>query len=139
MIDPAHILLLAGHFLRTFADAMNKDVRAIAPRALDQLSAHAWPGNVRELNNVIQRAVALAEGDTINSFAFAPAAGNPVAPAPGPDGATISIPIGTTVDDATKRLVQATIDQCAGNKLKAAQKLGISPRTMYRHFSNSEE
>jgi DNA-binding NtrC family response regulator len=133
------IPLLAGHFLRTFADAMNKDVRAIAPRALDQLSAHAWPGNVRELNNVIQRAVALAEGDTINSFAFAPAAGNPVAPAPGPDGATISIPIGTTVDDATKRLVQATIDQCAGNKLKAALMLGISPRTMYRHFSNSEE
>ena len=40
--------------------------------ALDQLLAHAWPGNVRELNHVIQRAVALADGDTITSFAFAP-------------------------------------------------------------------
>jgi DNA-binding NtrC family response regulator len=132
------IPLLAGHFLRTFGDAMNKEIHAIAPRALEQLSAHAWPGNVRELNHVIQRAVALAESDTITSFAFAPAAGSPSEPARGPEGAAISIPVGMTVDEATKRLVQATVEQCAGNKLKAAQMLGISPRTMYRHFSNSE-
>jgi DNA-binding NtrC family response regulator len=55
-----------------------------------------------------------------------------------PDGGSVSIPIGTTVDEATKQLVQATIQQCAGNKLKAAKLLGIPPRTMYRHFSNPE-
>jgi DNA-binding NtrC family response regulator len=132
------IPLLAGFFLRTSADAMNKHVRAITPRAFDQLSAHAWPGNVRELNNVIQRAVALAENDTISSFTFAPAAGNGCEPAIAPNGGSISIPIGMTVDDATKRLVLATIEQCAGNKLKAARMLGIPPRTMYRHFSATE-
>ena len=132
------IPLLAGCFLRASADAMNKDVRAIAPRAFDQLSAHDWPGNVRELNNVIQRAVALAENDTISSFAFAPAAGHGFEPAVAPNGESITIPIGMTVDDATKRLVQATIEQCAGNKLKAARMLGIPPRTMYRHFSDTE-
>ncbi len=130
--------LLAGHFLRIFADAMNKNVRVIAPRALDQLSAHSWPGNVRELNNVIQRAVALAESDTIGGFAFAPAAGNPCERMLTPSGECLSIPIGTTVDDATKRLVLATIEHCAGNKLKAARMLGIPPRTMYRHFSDTE-
>jgi Nif-specific regulatory protein len=133
------IPLLAGHFLRTFGAAMNKEVHAIASRALEQLSAHAWPGNVRELNHVIQRAVALAESDTITSFAFAPAVGSPPEPARGPEGSAISIPVGMTVDEATKRLVQATVEQCAGNKLKAAQMLGISPRTMYRHFSNSAD
>jgi DNA-binding NtrC family response regulator len=44
------------------------------------------------------------------------------------------LPLGTTLDEATRRLVQATIEKCAGNKLKAAQLLGIPPRTMYRNF-----
>jgi two-component system response regulator HydG len=132
------IPMLASYFLRTFADAMNKNVRAIAPCALDQLLAHAWPGNVRELNNVIQRAVAVAENDTISGFAFAPPACS-VPQVVMSDGGSIPIPIGTTVDEATKRLVRATIEQCSGNKLKAARMLGISPRTMYRQFSHWEQ
>ncbi len=133
------ISLLAGYFLQVFAETMRKEVRAIAPDALAQLLAHAWPGNVRELNHVLQRAVALANGDTITGFAFAPAAAGAVKPAPTLNGADISIPIGTTVDEATKQLVQATIEHCAGNKLKAARLLGIPLRTMYRHFSNPGE
>ena len=132
------IPLLAGYFVQKHAAEMDRDVRTIAPRALDQLLAHTWPGNVRELNHVVQRAVALADGNTISSFEFAPAAA--------PDGKTearngmgISISIGTTVDEATRRLVQVTIEHCAGNKLKAARLLGIPPRTMYRHFPNSEQ
>jgi DNA-binding NtrC family response regulator len=79
--------------------------------------------------------VALADKDAITAFAFAPAvAGSATAAAE--DGSSILIPIGTTVDEATRQLVQATIEQCAGNKLQAARLLGISPRTMYRHFSN---
>ena len=132
------IPLLAGHFLRFFAEAMHRETPAVSPPALDQLIAHTWPGNVRELNHVMQRAVALTNGDTITSFAFAPAANNAMKVAPPLDGSNIFIPIGTTADEATKRLVQATINHCAGNKLKAAQMLGIPPRTMYRHFSNKE-
>jgi DNA-binding NtrC family response regulator len=132
------IPLLAGHFLRFFAEATHREPPVISPPALDQLMSHTWPGNVRELNHVIQRAVALTIGDTITSFVFAPAANSVMKVAPQVDGSNISIPIGTSADEATKRLVQATIDHCAGNKLKAAQMLGIPPRTMYRHFSNKE-
>ncbi len=127
------IPLLAGHFLRRFAADMGKDVRIIGTEALNQLRAHTWPGNVRELEHVIQRAVALTSGDTIADFAFAPAVSNAMT---APDGSNVSIPIGTTVDEATKRLVQATLERCAGNKLQAARMLGIPPRTMYRHFSS---
>lgn len=128
--------VLAVYFLRRFATEMGKDIRDIAPPAHDQLLAHSWPGNVRELQHVIQRAVALAESDTIVSFAFAPAvSGKSAAATPEQDGSIVSIPIGTSVGEATKRLVQATIEQCAGNKLQAARILGIPPRTMYRHFS----
>lgn len=129
------IALLAGHFLGKSAGEMGKDIRAIAPEAMNQLLAHTWPGNVREFEHAIQRAVALASGQTITHFVFAPA-GTAHSESSSQDASSVSIPIGTTVDEATRRLVQATIDQCAGNKLKAARMLGIPPRTMYRHFSN---
>jgi DNA-binding NtrC family response regulator len=130
------IPLLASHFLHRFAVEMQKNVRSIASVAMDQLRVQTWPGNVRELEHVIERAVALATSDTITSFSFSPAVSDtPTALESAPSGPAISIPVGTTVDEATKRLVAATISQCGGNKLKAARILGIPPRTMYRHFS----
>ena len=87
---------------------------------------------------MLQRAVALANGDTITDFAFAPAAERGEIDG-GADGTSVSIPVGTSMDEATKRLVRATIDTLRGNKLKAARMLGIPPRTMYRHFSNPEQ
>ncbi len=132
------IPMLASHFLRKFADEMNKDVHGIAVSGNDQLLAHAWPGNVRELEHVIQCAVAVADSDMIRNFTFAPAAGGPATPfATAPHGAMVSVPIGTSVNEATKQLVQATIEQCAGNKSEAARILGIPARTMYRHFSKA--
>jgi len=53
------IPLLADHFLKIFARAMNKDVARISPAAMASLQAHNWPGNVRELRNVMERAVIL--------------------------------------------------------------------------------
>jgi len=129
--------LLACHFLRASAQEMGRDVRAIAARALEQLLAHAWPGNVRELEHVIQRAVVLAESDTITLFSFAPSTGTATVATPTENGSSVSLPIGTTMDEAKKRLAQATIEHCAGNKLKAAKMLGIPPRTMYRRFPDS--
>ena len=131
------IALLACHFLSRFATLMGKPITAIAPAALGQLRAHSWSGNVRELEHVIQRAVALCDDETIHGFAFATeASGASPQPAPKQNGPCVSIPIGTTVDEATRRLVAATIEQCEGNKLEAARILGIPPRTMYRHFGD---
>jgi DNA-binding NtrC family response regulator len=53
------ILLLAGHFLKMFRAAMNKNVNTITPAARQKLLSHTWPGNVRELRNVIERALIL--------------------------------------------------------------------------------
>ncbi|MBR0056657.1 MAG: sigma-54-dependent Fis family transcriptional regulator, partial [Kiritimatiellae bacterium] len=52
-------------FLKEFAEKNGKDVRAIAPEALDALCLYPWPGNVRELRNTIERMVVLASGDTL--------------------------------------------------------------------------
>ncbi len=59
------IPLLAQHFLEAAARRTKKAVRAIAPVAMEALCRYAWPGNVRELENVIERAVIVARGDTI--------------------------------------------------------------------------
>lgn len=129
------IPLLATHFLTKFSAEMQRTVGCITPGAMDQLFAHAWPGNVRELEHVVQRAVAVATGETITEFAFAPTARPMVqssAELVNRDG--ITIPIGITMDEATRRFVEATVEQCGGNRLQAARILGIPPRTMYRHF-----
>jgi two-component system response regulator HydG len=131
------IPLLARHFLVKFCAEMQRAVQGITLAAMDQLLAHPWPGNVRELEHVIQRAVALATGDTIGGFTFAPSVSGAGESAEATrNGPRITIPIGTTVDEATKRLVAATVEQCGGNKLRAARILGIPPRTMYRHFQD---
>ena len=57
--------LLAQHFLEVSARRSKKTVRAIAPAAMQALCHYTWPGNVRELENVIERAVIVAKGDTI--------------------------------------------------------------------------
>jgi DNA-binding NtrC family response regulator len=59
------IPLLAQHFLEQSARRAKKAVHTIAPSALEALCRYAWPGNVRELENVIERAVIVAKGDTI--------------------------------------------------------------------------
>ncbi|CAL1241668.1 sigma 54-interacting transcriptional regulator [Candidatus Methylocalor cossyra] len=56
------IPLLARHFLAKFARKLGKPIAAIAPAAMERLLAYPWPGNVRELQNVIERAVILAQG-----------------------------------------------------------------------------
>jgi DNA-binding NtrC family response regulator len=130
------IPLLAGYFLGRLAAQMHKDVRSIAPAAMEQLRAHGWPGNVRELEHVIQRGVVLATGSVIQEFSFAPMSDQASKPAvPVATGPAVTIPIGTTFEEGARQLVEATIHHCGGNKLKAAQLLCIPPRTMYRRYS----
>jgi transcriptional regulator with GAF, ATPase, and Fis domain len=90
-----------------------------------------------ELEHVIQRAVALAVDDMIAQFTFAPAADWSTDPAEAIWALSrITIRVGTTVDEANRQFVEATVEKCRGNKLKAAHIHGISPQPMYRHFSD---
>ena len=133
---PEDIALLADHFLKKYLVKMQKNVRAIAPQALDQLLAHQWPGNVRELENTIQRALAVATDDIIQSFHLTPPprSGGPSASY----GPAVTIPVGTTLEEADNLLISETLNQCGGDKEKAAKMLGVSSRTLYRHFSKDE-
>jgi len=131
------IPLLAEHFLKKYAARMQKGVHAIAPKAMEQLLHHTWPGNVRELENSMQRAIVVTPGDTIQIFQLTPP---PSITASGESlGPSITIPIGMPMAEAEDRIVAAALDQCGGDKEKAAKLLGISSRTLYRRFSKTED
>jgi two-component system response regulator HydG len=130
------IPLLAEHFLKKYATRMQKNVHAFAPAALEQLVKHPWPGNVRELENSMQRAIVVASGDTIQMFQLNPP---PSVNAGGESlGPSITIPIGLPMAEAEDRIIAAALNQCGGDKEKAAKLLGISSRTLYRRFSKPE-
>ena len=57
--------MLARYFVERFCRDLKKKPLALSPEALEQLAAYRWPGNVRELQNCIERAVILADGETI--------------------------------------------------------------------------
>jgi len=56
---------LVDHFIRKYAELMEKKVKGISPTAMQKLMLHDWPGNVRELENIIEFAVAMTNSDTI--------------------------------------------------------------------------
>ncbi|HKX38692.1 MAG TPA: sigma-54 dependent transcriptional regulator [Burkholderiales bacterium] len=120
------IELLAQHFL----DQLNKQesaAKSFAPATIAALYAHTWPGNVRELKNYAQRAFILA--DEVIDANLAPAAVAQPESAP-----LLSVRVGTTLDEVSRRLIEATLAEC-GSKRKAADMLGISLKTLYNRLA----
>jgi Nif-specific regulatory protein len=68
----ADVFLLADHFVKKYCKVHNKNINRISTPAIDMLSAYHWPGNVRELENVMERAVLVATGDSIEGHDLPP-------------------------------------------------------------------
>src|SRR5882724_7593873 len=120
------IELLAQHFL----DVLNKQeglAKSFTPAAIAALYAHSWPGNVRELKNYAQRAFILA--DEVIDAHLAPASVAQPESAP-----LLSVRVGSTLDEVSRRLIEATLAEC-GSKRKAADMLGISLKTLYNRLA----
>jgi len=121
---PSDVSLLAGHFLRRYAEENEKDIHGLSQRATDALLAHPWPGNVRELENAIEQAVVLCEGETVD------VADLPIAPAqPSADPLKLMIP-GVSMAELERYAILRTLEACGGSPSKAASVLGISRRTI---------
>ena len=146
------IPLLAGHFLARYARAMGKTILGIAEDAQKALMEYSWPGNVRQLENVIQRHVALCEGETIESIDLSGKegtifmspereAGEAVAAAGASGGgddesaSPISIPedgiiLDDVMDDIERSFLIQALDRTDGNLTQAAKILGMSYRSI---------
>ncbi len=123
--------LLARHFLDKHAQAAGKVITGFARETLQTLSAHRWPGNVRELEHAIERAVALGStpvlvpDDLPGDVRGVPAVGSLAPPQP------------MTLDEMKEWYVETVLRQVRGNKVRAAEILGIDRRTLYRMIRRS--
>lgn len=136
---PADVELLAGHFLKKYAEANGVPERPLAPATLEALRQAPWRGNVRELENTMHRAVLLALGPQIeiddvrlpDGTALADAVGRPAgASAEGGEAGIAPNLVGRTVADVERDLIIDTLKHCLGNRTHAATILGISIRTL---------
>ncbi len=127
------IPLLADFFLRRYAKKNNRQIEGISRGALDTLTSFNWPGNVRELENAIERAVVLAKGNMLTEEDLP----ETVLRA-GPEDGSITLPMGTTMEEMEKLMLTQTLKLTRGNKRLAAHLLGISQRTVYRILDRQE-
>jgi DNA-binding NtrC family response regulator len=129
---PGDIVLLARHFLREFAEENEKNITGFSPEALEGLAAYRWPGNVRELRTAIEHAVVLCRGTNITLRDLPPAVRTTPGPVAGAESGRLLAQGGLTVREAEKQLILRALKECDGNRTKAAQRVGMSRRTLHR-------
>jgi len=113
------IPLLAGAFIAKFNRLLGRKIKGIDPAALRALQEYPFPGNVRELENLLERAVILAEGSLLGPRDLGLQAPEDKAPSKG-----------GTVRELEKQAVLAALQRWEGNRTRAAEELGISRRTL---------
>jgi DNA-binding NtrC family response regulator len=123
------IPLLAYHFLRQFALQYGKKVSRFAPRVLLALEDHTWPGNVRELENVIQRAVVLADGPTIQMWHLPASFHTSLQPS------QVLRSYEEEVRDFKRRLILRVLRECGWQKAATARTLGLARPYLHRLIS----
>ncbi|HJZ86948.1 MAG TPA: sigma 54-interacting transcriptional regulator [Polyangia bacterium] len=128
---------LAAHFIGKFARRAGKGVVGLSEAAVARLLAYRWPGNVRELANVIERAVALAQGRVLDAEVtlgpFEPTSPTPTASAS--TSASTSPPalqFHEAVDEARRKIIADVLAKTGGNRAEAARILGLQRTYLYR-------
>jgi DNA-binding NtrC family response regulator len=131
---------LAQHFLRVCAERCGRAVAQIEDDALAALKGYAWPGNVRQLENVIERAVVVAEGPAVTLRELPPelvdglavtGTAEPEEDGDGPEEPGLGVRADRTERDRREReqLVRA-LAATGGNKAEAARVLGLARSTL---------
>ncbi len=116
---PEDVLLLSEHFIKKFAEQMNKIVTGFTDEAVELLTTRQWKGNIRELENAIHRSVLIAKKDLIDSDDFM-LEGN----------SNQYHPNNGSLKEMEMDLICRTLEETNGNKAKAAKMLGVSVRTI---------
>nr|WP_095207177.1 sigma-54 dependent transcriptional regulator [Luteimonas sp. JM171]AOH35298.1 sigma-54-dependent Fis family transcriptional regulator [Luteimonas sp. JM171] len=134
--------LLSTAILQRLAQAMHRDVPVLSEGALEALERYAFPGNVRELENVLERALALAEGDVIQAEDLQLPRHESRAPQPataGPDAAdptrispydTASSALPSYIEEIERAAIQQALQENRYNKTRTAAALGITFRAL---------
>ncbi len=130
------IPLLIAHFLKEFeaeAKDLGKTITGVDSRARSALYKYDWPGNIRELRNCIESAVVMCSGGEITLDDLPPTISKATA------AENITIPAGSTLEEAEKIVIEQTLAANKGNKSKTAELLGIGRKTLQRKLGEPDE
>jgi DNA-binding NtrC family response regulator len=123
------IPLLGQHLVNQLAERHQRPARFLSPAAVEALQAHNWPGNVRELRNVIERAVIICSAEAVERHHLAPYPLDQRQRAREQD--TISLPVGTPIEEVERQMILRTLQKTENNKTRAAELLQISLKTLH--------
>jgi two-component system response regulator AtoC len=134
------IPMLAQHFIEKYNAIDERNVKSLTKGALEKLLRFPFPGNVRELENIMERAILLAEGDVIRETDLLleeSLQGVPETPEHS-DALTVDMLTGP-LKEVEKKIIFRTLDQTNGNRTHAAKVLGISVRTLRNKLNEYKE
>ena len=122
--------LLVRHLVRRFSNELGRDVRDIAPEAMECLRNHSWPGNVRQLQSTLKQALLQTVGPVLLPAFLAPDLFRDTSGESGE--VTVRPGQGGTLTDMEREAIQRCLFQTGGNRQRTAELLGISTRTLLR-------
>jgi DNA-binding NtrC family response regulator len=120
------IPLLATRFLQRFAAENGKELRGFSDEALQRLTQYTWPGNVRELENAVERAVVVCRHHEVRAQDLSP---HIVKTTARPEDGLPVVP-GASLAELERYAILKTLEHTGGSTSRAAEILGISPRTI---------
>lgn len=125
---------IADNILHAICERQSIATKTISDRALEILQQHSWPGNIRELENVLERAVAFADSDSIGpeeilfSSVGLDSRAESNSKTTEPMGYQLA---GKTLKEIERDAIVATLESLDGNKARTARTLGISEKSIY--------
>jgi two-component system, NtrC family, response regulator HydG len=125
---PDDIPILVEHFLKDISAQRHTATHRVSPEVMRRFQSYRWPGNVRELRHMLESMMVLAEGDVLTENDLP----DQIRTGPNHGGAPKDLPTNMTMDQLEKLAITRALEQCGHNRTHAANRLGISVRTLQR-------
>ena len=129
------IPLLIQYFLKKYNEAYSKEIKGLTRRAQAALNQHPWPGNVRELENVISSACLTAMNEFIDVDDLPESLQKPAGQLSRGADSWRPLPL----EEVRRQHIRRVLEACEGNRVRAAQMLGIGRTSLYRFLKRSEK
>jgi two-component system response regulator HydG len=125
---PDDIPILVDHFLKEISTQRHTAPRRVSPEVMRRFQQFRWPGNVRELRHTLESMMVLADGDVLTENDLP----DQIRAGAVPGGTPKELPTNLTMDQLEKLAITKALEQCGNNRTHAANRLGISVRTLQR-------
>jgi DNA-binding NtrC family response regulator len=126
------IYLLITEFLNQVNQENGKHVEGFSNEARNKIVNYDWPGNIRELRNCVESAVVMCRGNVVEASDL------PLNVQNASKDSSVEIPLGSSMEEAEKAVILATLAYCKGNRTQAAEVLGIGRKTLFRKLQDYE-